>query len=218
MTKNLAGLSLAFVFVTTQFSFAGAGAESSSPHGYGEANVEITDMHDEAVPATTETRTGSAGGQILALRGGDGCARELIRLNADGSNLSRYRIRELCITSLDQSPTGNRVVFAANTQSGANGLYSARPDLTNTVLRLQPSRLANENSFYSPRFAPDGERVAFGCDGGASVIGICTRRLDGAGAVTRIAREVRAAAVDWSPAGERLIWGNAWVAAFDYGY
>lgn len=139
---------------------------------------------------------GFFGSRIVFVRG-DGIKKDLFVMDYDGKNSKRLTGHESLVLSPDCSPDGNEVIFSSN-KKWDHDLYLVSPG--GGKLPEQGRRITR--GVYldgSPRWSPDGSRVAFSRDGDiyvASASGEIQKRLTESPSI-----EV---SPSWSPDGSRI--------------
>lgn len=142
------------------------------------------------------------GSRIAFLRGAFGTNAEIWVAKADGSDAVQVTSTNEAIWSVDWSPNGQRLLFAR--RLGLTDVYDLvviDPDGGNEVV-IGPTDPGRTIRRISPRWSPDGLRIAFGTDSSLNTIA-----ADGSDEQVVYPHVI--SSVSWAAQGNRLVFNSA---------
>jgi Tol biopolymer transport system component len=156
-------------------------------------------------PTITPTSTPVPSGQIyfVSARSGD---RELYRMNANGSGVTRLTFVSGDDNRPDPSPDGNRIAFASS-RDGDWDIYDMPNTPGGTAFKIAGPGSANE---FDPDWSPDSELIAYTSaqDGDYEIYVSDTDVIDGPDVTQLTFNSATDGCPDWSPSGSRIAFSS----------
>ena len=139
----------------------------------------------------------------------DNDARDIWRVDADGSHLRQLTHSNALEFDPEWSPDGRRIVYRSETE-GNSEIFVMNADGTGAV-----NLTRNPAEDYSPSWSPDGERIAFASSRSGVFNDIYVMSIDG----SNVHRVTRSVSVDeypsWSPDGRRIVFTSSRTGHWD---
>jgi Tol biopolymer transport system component len=182
---------------------------SATPDGGGPTTYGPPDCEGDPGAPQTGAAADDLQGIIVFVRLASSCQPEVYSMNADGSGARNLSNNDALDDEPDLSPDGKKVVFFSG-RRGTADIYVMNIDGSDVT------QLTEDGGNTSPRWSPDGSRIAFSHGGSLELMD-----ADGSGRQTIMQAQSSKTAEDchagsivggWSPDGERIVYYAAILA------